>query len=400
MITLLLLAASAVPIPQSNNNLERNAPVAPEQVLAWQLEGLTQEEIREEVGLRGLTQCADDALLTALAGTRAEAETVRAVKQAKAPCTVWKLGLQLPRETDYLYEAAGAIRWSDWGYALQVMQREASKQPGNADVRLIYAHMLRMAEDWITAYGEARAAVELAPRSPYVHALLSTICYHSRLAQCAAREATVFVKMRPADAAAYIVLGHAEELQGHDSEALLAYTDAKRMNAKYAEIYAGLGRVYARAGECEKAVNSLQVAIHLDDDEAEYYVDLAQIYEAEGNMGQAISEWKKAKEIEPERSEILLGLANAYLVAERYSEAIAGYKELMKNAPEVDVRVQLAKAVRAEGREEETGEIEQGVEDPTTHPYRTVELETADCKNTFIGMAKTGKLIEVSNLHK
>lgn len=368
MITLLLLAALAVSIPQSNNNLERTAPVAPEQVLAWQLEGLTQEEIREEVGRRGLTQCADDALLNALAGTRAEAETVRAVKQAKAPCTVWKLGLRLPHETDYLYEAAGAIQWSDWGYALQVMQAEASKQPGNADVRLIYAHMLRMVEDWIAAYGEASAAVELEPQSPYAHALRSTICYHARLVECAAREAAIFVKMKPADAAAYIVLGHAEELQGQDAEALRAYAEAKKRNAKYAEICAGMGRVYARAGEFEKAVNSLQEAIRLDDSEAEYFVDLARIYQAEGYMPEAISEWKKAKEIEPERSEILLGLANAYLVAERYSEAIAGYKELMKNAPEVEVRVQLAKALRAEGREEEAGEIEQGVEDPTAQP--------------------------------
>jgi hypothetical protein len=50
---------------------------------------------------------------------------------------------------------------------------------------LIYAHFLRMAEDWIAAYGEATEAVALAPQSPYAHALRSTICYHFHLPECA-----------------------------------------------------------------------------------------------------------------------------------------------------------------------------------------------------------------------
>jgi Flp pilus assembly protein TadD len=143
-----------------------------------------------------------------------------------------------------------------WGSALQTMQEEAEKQPGDPEVRLIYAHFLRMAEDWIAAYGEATQAVALAPQSPYAHALRSTICYHSRLPECALREANLFVKLRPHDAAVFIVLGHAKELQGNDAEALQAYSEAKRLLAGYSEIYAGMGRVYSRQAEFEKAVAS------------------------------------------------------------------------------------------------------------------------------------------------
>ena len=89
-----------------------------------------------------------------------------------------------------------------------------------------------MAEDCITAFGEVTAAEELALQSPYAHASRSTICYHSRLVQCAVREAGVFLKMRPEDASAYIVLGHARELKGRDEEALAAYTEAKRRHAE------------------------------------------------------------------------------------------------------------------------------------------------------------------------
>jgi tetratricopeptide (TPR) repeat protein len=358
VITLVLFAALAIPPQEGNTTTETNAPVAPEQVLAWQLEGLTQEEIREEVSRRGLTQCADQPLLNALSAARADAETVRVVKHAKAPCTIWKLGLRLPSPTDYLYEVAGAILWSDWGHVLQTMQTEVSKQPRNPDVRLIYAHFLRMSEDWIMAYGEATEAVALAPLSPYAHAQRSTICYHAHLPECAVREATVFVKMRPEDASAYIILGHAREMQGHDDEALQAYTEAKRLHAGYAEIHAGLGRVYGREGEFEKAVAALEEAIRLDESDAEYYGELAQVYQAEGYARQAIENWKKAKEIEPDRPEILLALGNAYLAAERYPEAIREYQELLRKVPEMEsVRPQLAKALRAEGRDEEADQV-------------------------------------------
>jgi len=314
-----------------------------EQVLAWQLEGLTQEEIREGEGRRGLTQCADETLLNALSAARADAETVRAVRHAKAPCTFWRLGLRLPGPNDYLYEVAGAILWSDWGHALHTMQIEAQKQPRNPDVRLIYAHLLRMSQDWIMAYGEATEAVALVPQSPYAHALRSTICYHSRLTECAVREAALFVKMRPEDASAYIVLGHAKELQGYDAEALLAYCEAKRLHPEYAEIHAGLGRVHARQGEFENAVAAFDEAIRLDGNEAEYYVEEASICQAEGYTRQAIEKWKKAKELEPDRPEILLALGNTYLAAEHYPEAIREYKELLEKAPETEsARLQLS----------------------------------------------------------
>ena len=115
-----------------------------------------------------------------------------------------------------LYEVAGAEMWGDWDHALQTIEVEVGEQPRDADARLIYAHMLTLSEDWITAYGEVTEAEALAPRSPYTHALRSTICYHSGLLECALREANVFLKMRPEDAWAYVLLGKAKELQGHD----------------------------------------------------------------------------------------------------------------------------------------------------------------------------------------
>lgn len=361
MFTLVLLAALAFPPRQNSVPSEANTPVQPEQVLAWQLEGLTQEEIREEVGNHGLTESPEAPLLNALSAAGADAETIEAVRHAKSPHTLWKLGLRLPRPTDYLYEAAGAILWRDWGPAMRTMQEEVEKQPRDPDVRLIYAHFLRMAEDWIAAYGEATEAVALAPQSPYAHALRSTICYHSQLPGCALREANVFVKLRPQDAAAYLVLGHAKELQGHDDEALQAYAEAKRLHPGYSAIYAGMGRVYSRQGKFENAIASYEEAIRMDGQSAEYEFDLGQVYLVEGYTRKAIEAFKRAKMLEPGRPEILLALGNAYLADEQYSEAVREYRELLETAPDNEVaRLQLTKAMRAEGPREAAAQVSLG----------------------------------------
>lgn len=123
----------------------------PEQVLAWQLEVLTQEEIQEEVRSRGLTEYPETALLSALSAAGADAETIRVMRKTKAPRKLWKLDLRLPRPTDYLYEIAGAMLWRDWGAALLIAQNETEKQPGNADVHLTCARLASMHGDWIQA---------------------------------------------------------------------------------------------------------------------------------------------------------------------------------------------------------------------------------------------------------
>jgi hypothetical protein len=52
VITFVLLAALSFPSAQNNENPNVSSPSTPEQVLVLQLEGLTQEEIQEEVRQR------------------------------------------------------------------------------------------------------------------------------------------------------------------------------------------------------------------------------------------------------------------------------------------------------------------------------------------------------------
>jgi tetratricopeptide (TPR) repeat protein len=361
VLTFALLAALTISPQQNLTTNEERHPVAAEQVLAWQLEGLTQEEIQEEVGAHGLTSYPDIAFLSALSAAGADAETIRAAQHAPGPRNRWGLALRLPKATDYLYEMAGAILWNDWEHAIQTMEKESRLQPNDATVQLVYAHVLSVKEDWIAAFGAATRAVALAPQSPYAHGVRSTVCYHAHLPECAVREALIFVELRPSDAASYITLAHAREAEGETDEALAALAQAEKLHAGYAEIYATRGRVYAGIGEYEKAVQSFERAIQVDRKEPRHHFQLAQLYLAEGYNRQAISELKLAKELAPNRPEVLLALGNAYLAQERYEAAAKEFQELLERQPELEVaREQLAKTLRAEGRLQEAEAVLNG----------------------------------------
>ena len=357
MLTFVLFAALTIPSEVSSTT-DNSKPAAPEQVLAWQLEGLTQEEIREEVNAHGLSNYPDIAFLSALSAAGADAETIRVVQHAPGPKYRWGLALRLPKPTDYLYEVAGAVMWNDWEHAILTMEKEAREQPNDVNVQLVRAHVLSVTEDWIGAFGAATWAVALAPESPYGHGVRSTVCYHAHLPECAAREALLFVRLRPEDAAAYITLAHAREAEGEFDEALAALAQAEKLHAGYAEIYETRARVYAGMGEYEKALFSFEQAIRMDDKNPLYHFQFAELYLAEGYNRQAIAELKAAKDLAPYRAEVLLALGNAYLAQERYDAAAKEFQELLEQQPDLEVaREQLAKALRAEGRLQEAEQV-------------------------------------------
>lgn len=65
MLTLLIFAVLAIP-SRMNRAIETNRPIEPEELLAWQLAGVTQEEIRAEVNARGIASRPAESVMEAL----------------------------------------------------------------------------------------------------------------------------------------------------------------------------------------------------------------------------------------------------------------------------------------------------------------------------------------------
>jgi hypothetical protein len=92
VFTVILLLALAFPPQQSSSLLGTKGPIPPDQELAWQLERLTQGEIRKEVTTRGLTDRAEAPMLAVLSAIGADTEAINAVRHAPGPRIIWKQG--------------------------------------------------------------------------------------------------------------------------------------------------------------------------------------------------------------------------------------------------------------------------------------------------------------------
>jgi hypothetical protein len=76
-----MFAVLAIP-SQMNPAIETNRPIQPEELFAWQLGGVTQEEIRAEVNTRGMASRPEESVMEALGWTGADAATIKAVQRA------------------------------------------------------------------------------------------------------------------------------------------------------------------------------------------------------------------------------------------------------------------------------------------------------------------------------
>lgn len=79
MLTLLMFAVLAIPL-HMNHSIETSGPIEPEELLAWQLGGVTPEGIPTEVNTRGMASRPEESVMEALSWTGADATTIRAIQ--------------------------------------------------------------------------------------------------------------------------------------------------------------------------------------------------------------------------------------------------------------------------------------------------------------------------------
>jgi Flp pilus assembly protein TadD len=81
-------------------------------------------------------------------------------------------------------------------------------------------------------------------------------------------------------------------------KALVAFSEAIRLEPKFAHAYHGRGVVFALEGETDKALADCCEAIRLNPDDAEFYRTRAYVYEQMGDQAKADADFAKAKELE------------------------------------------------------------------------------------------------------
>jgi Flp pilus assembly protein TadD len=344
--------------PQSKAIPPQSSAVTSEQLLAWQLAGLTREELLAELETRGLQSRPSDDTMDALTPAGAEPATIKAIERASQAANIWQLRWKPSATVLLLQEVAHQIYENEREAAEAMLREELRKRPGNAELHLVLAHLLCEDEYWVEAYAEARQAVALAPLSPYARGQLSFICSRARLGGSASKHAREMLELRPHDAVAYGLLGLSLNSEGNYTEAIQAFDNALKLKPDYAAAFSGSGTAYRRTGDYKRSIEAFERAIQLEPKQFLYFCELGDTYYLSGNLGKAIHAYKDAEGLAPDRPDIRQNLGNLYLQGHRYEDAVREFREMLAKSPEWDLaRPGLAAALRGLGRTAEAAQV-------------------------------------------
>ena len=136
------------------------------------------------------------------------------------------------------------------------------------------------------------------------------------------------------DAEAYYKRGE-EYLEEEDyDKAISEFTEAIRLNPKYAEAYSKRGAAYANKGDYDIAMSDYNEAIRLKPNYAEAYSDRGIMYAGKGNYDKALSDLNKAIRLNPKYARAYYHRGYVYSIKGDHNKAISDCNEAIRLKPD------------------------------------------------------------------
>lgn len=156
----------------------------------------------------------------------------------------------------------------------------------------------------------------------------------------------------------YFAQGVEKGLQGDNLGAIVAYTEAIRLNPKYAEAYNRRGIVYVNLGDKQAAIDDFTQAIKINPNYAKAYYNRGFVYHQQGNYIAAISEYNQAV---AKDANSLAAVNNIGLIKYEQGDKATAIKQWQK-AMKIDNKsaepiLALAVALYTTGEEEEAYQL-------------------------------------------
>ena len=149
-------------------------------------------------------------------------------------------------------------------------------------------------------------------------------------------------------------LGFALALAGQRTRAIEAYSEAIRINPRYADAHNYFGYLLADMGDHERAATEYQAALALRPRLAQAHNNLGLLRVQQNRLDDAITEFKATLEIDPGFAPARNNLAIAYVHQERYDLAIPQFEEAVRQQPNsAEAHFNLASALADSGRKKD-----------------------------------------------
>jgi len=128
----------------------------------------------------------------------------------------------------------------------------------------------------------------------------------------------------------YADRGEANAEKGELSQAVVAYSEAIRLQPTVAKYYLARGKMYAERGDMERALADLSEAIQLEPTNVDARVNRSAMYATQGELGKAQADLKEALRIKPDCAEHYRRLGDKYRQGNQSERAIAEYRKAMR----------------------------------------------------------------------
>ena len=135
------------------------------------------------------------------------------------------------------------------------------------------------------------------------------------------------------DAAFYVNRGLAHYNKGQYDEAISDYTEALKINPRYAETYVNRGTAYYSKGQFDQAISDCTEALKINPRLAEAYFNRGTAYGNKDQYDEAISDFTKGLEINPRDADAYVNRGTAYGKKGQYDQAISDYNKALEIGP-------------------------------------------------------------------
>jgi serine/threonine-protein kinase len=176
----------------------------------------------------------------------------------------------------------------DWAGAEGELRRALELEPARATPHVWYAILLEVTGRFDEAVKEARRAVELAPGDAHMRAGLGYRLYWARRYDEAVAELTAALGLDPALDTADYFIGRCRIQQGHLDEARAAFTRARQLSPRDANLLSASGYLDALTGKRTEAERILAEMERLAHGGLPFGIQIAGIHAALGHKAIAL----------------------------------------------------------------------------------------------------------------
>lgn len=151
------------------------------------------------------------------------------------------------------------------------------------------------------------------------------------LAACQEKEPELSPKDR---AEGLYVQGTSQYLQGKFDEALLSFSDMRKLSPSDPRLPAAVGEVYLSQGKLREATAEYEAALKLDPQRSTNWSRLGFIHAQLGKLDEAVTELRKAVELNPRDFNALEQLGELHLDKKEVDEAVSHFVRAAEAAPD------------------------------------------------------------------